>query len=53
MKKTALLIAIFLTLFSCKKEKQIIIENTDIPLISKVLIGGETYVWNIRIMKQI
>ena len=43
MKKTALIITFSLVLFSCTKEKQLIIENTDIPLISKVLIGGETY----------
>ena len=29
--------------FSCEKEKSIIIENTDLPLLSKVLIGGELY----------
>jgi hypothetical protein len=32
-----------LIFFSCEKDKQLIIENTDIPLISKVLIGGEPY----------
>ena len=32
-----------LILSSCEKEKQLIVENTDIPLISKVLIAGETY----------
>jgi hypothetical protein len=32
-----------LILFSCKKDKQLIIENGDIPLISKVLIAGDTY----------
>ena len=36
---------VFFSLFfiSCEKDKQTIIENTDIPLISEVLIGGETY----------
>jgi hypothetical protein len=43
MNKIAWMFFFSLILFSCKKEKQIIIENTDIPLISKVLIGGETY----------
>ena len=43
MKKIALLFIFSLVFFSCEKEKQLIIENTDIPLISKVLIGGETY----------
>jgi len=43
------IVAIFffsLVFFSCEKDKidkQLIIENTDIPLISKVLIGGEIY----------
>ena len=32
-----------LTFFSCEKDKQMIAENTDIPLISKVLIGGESF----------
>ena len=29
-----------LLLFSCEKDKQLIVENTDIPLLSKVLTGG-------------
>ena len=29
--------------FSCEKDNQLIIENIDTPLISKVLIGGEIY----------
>jgi len=29
--------------FSCEKDKQLIIENIDIPLLSKVLTGGVTY----------
>lgn len=40
MRKIALIITISLALFSCRKEKQLIIENTDIPLISKVLVAG-------------
>jgi hypothetical protein len=43
MKKFALLFFLSLILSSCEKDKQLIIENTDIPLISKVLIGGEIY----------
>jgi hypothetical protein len=43
MKKVALLFVFSLVFFSCEKEKQLVIENTDIPLISKVLIGGEIY----------
>ncbi|MBA7583188.1 hypothetical protein ES708_25129 [subsurface metagenome] len=43
MRKIALMIVFFLIFFSCEKDKQLIIENTDIPLISKVLIGGEIY----------
>jgi len=40
-----MLILFSFILFACEKEKetQLIIENTDIPLIDKVLIGGETY----------
>lgn len=29
--------------FSCEKDKQLIVENTDMPLISKVSIGGVSY----------
>jgi hypothetical protein len=43
MKKIALIITFSLALFSCEKEKQLIVENTDIPLISKVLIAGVSY----------
>ena len=43
MKKVALLFVFSLVFFSCEKDKQIIVENTDIPLISKVLIGGESF----------
>jgi|ERR1035437_1129769 hypothetical protein len=43
MKKIGLIITFSLALFSCEKEKQLIVENTDISLLSKVLIGGVTY----------
>ena len=43
MKKLAFAFFFSLIFFSCEKDKQLIIENTDIPLISKVLIGGEIY----------
>jgi len=43
VRKVALLFVFSLIFISCEKDKQIIVENTDIPLISKVLIGGETY----------
>ncbi len=44
MKKTTVLAFLFsLLFFSCEKDRQSIIENTDIPLISKVLIGDEIY----------
>jgi len=43
MRKTALFLTFSLIFFSCEKDKQLIIENTDIPLISKVLINGELY----------
>ena len=43
MKKIVFAFFFSLIFFSCEKDKQLIIENTDIPLISKVLIGGETY----------
>jgi hypothetical protein len=29
--------------FSCEKDKQLIVENTDIPLLSKVLVAGVSY----------
>ena len=43
MRKIALLLTFSLILFSCEKDKQIIVENTCIPLISKVLIDGEAF----------
>ncbi len=43
MKKILLLSFCSLLLFSCEKDRQSAIENTDIPLISKVLIGDEIY----------
>jgi hypothetical protein len=43
MKKLALLFFFPFILSSCEKDKQLIVENADIPLISKVLIGGESY----------
>lgn len=43
MRKIALLLTVSLVFFSCKKDKQLVIENTDFKLISKVLIGGGTY----------
>jgi hypothetical protein len=47
MKKIALIFFVSIILFSCEKDKtdkQLIIENTDIPLISKVLLGGDIYI---------
>ena len=43
MKKLLLILSCTLIFISCEKDKESIIENTDIPLISKVLIGGEIY----------
>lgn len=43
MKKNLLIFIIMLFFISCEKDKQSIIENTDTPLISKVLIGDEIY----------
>ena len=43
MKKTLLAFLFSLLFFSCEKDRQSIPENTDIPLISKVLIGDEIY----------
>lgn len=40
MKKFALLFFLSLIFSSCEKDKQLIVENTDIPLLSKVLTGG-------------
>jgi hypothetical protein len=43
MKKLLLILSCTLIFISCEKDKESIIENTDIPLVSKVLIGGEIY----------
>jgi hypothetical protein len=43
MKKIALAFIVSCFFLSCEKDKLLVIENTDIPLISKVLIGGEIY----------
>ncbi len=46
MKKISVIFLISLVLFSCEKVKtdsRLIIENTNIPLISRVIIGGEVY----------
>jgi hypothetical protein len=43
MKRLIFVIFFPLIFFSCEKEKQLIIENRDIPLISRVLIGDEIY----------
>jgi hypothetical protein len=43
MKKIALMIFSSLIFLSCEKEKPLIIENTDILLLSRVLIGSEVY----------
>jgi hypothetical protein len=43
MKKLAFVFIVSIVFFSCTKEKQIIVENTDIPLISKILIDNVTY----------
>jgi hypothetical protein len=40
MKKLVFAFFFSLIFFSCEKDKQLIIENTDIPLISKVLVAG-------------
>jgi hypothetical protein len=40
MKKLALFLFFSLMLFSCEKDKQLLVENTDIPLLSKVLVAG-------------
>ena len=42
MKKIASVFFISCIFLSCEKDKQLIIENTDIPLLSKVLTGGVT-----------
>lgn len=43
MRKIALLSILSVILFSCEKEHLIITENIGVPLISKVLTGGEIY----------
>ncbi len=43
MNRIACMFFFSLMFFSCEKEHNLFIENTDIPLISKVLIGGEVY----------
>ena len=43
MKKNLLIFIITIFFISCEKDRQSIPENTDIPLISKVLIGDEIY----------
>jgi hypothetical protein len=44
MKKILLLFFFSLIIASCEKDKQpVIVENIDIPLIDKILIGGEPY----------
>jgi hypothetical protein len=43
MRKFAVVLVFSLFFFSCEKETQLCIENTDIPLISKVLIDGEVH----------
>jgi hypothetical protein len=49
MKKIALMFFFSLMFFSCEKDKQLTVENTDIPLLSKVLVAGVSnyeYVYN-------
>jgi len=41
MRKTAFFIIITLIAFSCEKESQLIIENSDMPLISQVIVDGD------------
>jgi len=43
MKKTALILFGALILCSCEKEKGLVIKNTNIPLLSKVLIDGVSH----------
>jgi len=43
MKNKLLIFIITLFFISCERDKELIIENTDIQLISKVLIGNEIY----------
>jgi hypothetical protein len=49
MKKMWLLLLFTLLLVSCEKERQYIVENTDVPLLSKVLVAGvssDIYTYN-------
>lgn len=43
MKNVTLSFLFLLILSSCEKDKLLIVENSEIPLLSKVLIGGEPY----------
>lgn len=43
MKKNLLIFIILVFFIACETDKQFIIKNTDIPLISRVLIGDEIY----------
>lgn len=43
MKKIALIFFFSLIFYSCEKDKQLIVENTDILLLSKVLVDGVSY----------
>jgi hypothetical protein len=43
MKKIVLLFFFSIIFFSCEKDKQLIVENNDIPLINKVMVAGVTY----------
>lgn len=43
MKNILLMLFFSLIFFSCEKEKQLIVENSNIPLISKVLVAGVSY----------
>jgi len=43
MKKILLMFLFWPIFFSCEKDKQLIVENTDIPLINKILTDGVTY----------
>jgi hypothetical protein len=40
MKRTALMFFLSLLLFSCEKEKMVIVENTDVPLLKSVIAAG-------------
>jgi len=43
MKNVALSFLFLLILSSCEKDKLLIVENSDMPLLSRLLIGGEPY----------